>query len=129
MWESGTGTFLFTDFLGNLDRLNTSRFAPHIRRKARGYFSCTKTLLILLQFETLSLLQSLLLPASYTLHCDTFEIGVSNERTIPLPETPYSYEVQNGSVRAGMAETQDLSYLPFSQNPKQGLVTSNFRRD
>ena len=56
------GIFSFTDFLGNLDRLNTSRFALHIRRKARGYFSYTETLLILLESETLSLLQSLLYP-------------------------------------------------------------------
>ena len=60
MWGSGVGTFSFTDFLGNLDRLNTLRFALHIRRKIGGYFSCTETLFILLKSETLSLLQSLL---------------------------------------------------------------------
>ena len=69
------------------------------------------------------------LPASYTLNRDTFEIGISNGGTVHLPETPNSYETQNGSVRTGMVETQDPSYLPFSQNPKQGLVTLNFRRD
>ena len=40
---SGVGIFAFTDLLGNLDRLNASPFAHHIRRKARGYFSYTET--------------------------------------------------------------------------------------
>ena len=62
VWGSGTDIFSFTDFLGNLNRLNTSCFALHIRRKARGYFSYTETLLILLESEILSLLQSLLYP-------------------------------------------------------------------
>ena len=56
------GIFPLIDFLGNLDELNASWFALHIRRKVRGYFSCTETLLILLTSETLSLLQSLLYP-------------------------------------------------------------------
>ena len=56
MWGSGTGTTSFTDSLGNLDKLNTFRFGFHIRRKVGGYCSCTKTLLILLRFEILSLL-------------------------------------------------------------------------
>ena len=62
MWGSGTGTLSFIDFLGNLDGLNTFRSTLHIRRKARGYFSYTETLLILLKSETLSFLQSLLYP-------------------------------------------------------------------
>ena len=73
--------------------------------------------------------QSLLLPSGYTLNCDTFTIVISNEGTIPFPKTSCSNKTRNGSVRARMAETQDLSHFPFSQNPKQGLVTSNFRRD
>ena len=40
---SGVGIFSFMDFLGNLDRLNATRFALHIRRKARGYFPHTET--------------------------------------------------------------------------------------
>ena len=77
------GIFSFTDFLGNLDRLNTSRFALHIRRKARDYFSNIETLLILLKSETLSLLQSLLYPLVYTLNCDTFEIGAGMKGPYP----------------------------------------------
>ena len=56
MWGSGTGTSSFTDSLGNLDKLNTFRFALHIRRKVGGYCSCTETLFILLRSEILSLL-------------------------------------------------------------------------
>ena len=60
MWGSGTGTFSFTDLLGNLDRLNTLHFVLHIRRKVGGYFSYTVTLFTLLKSDTLILLQSLL---------------------------------------------------------------------
>ena len=60
MWGSGTGTFSFTDLLGNLDRLNTLRFVLHIRRKVGGYFSYTVTLFTPLKSDTLILLQSLL---------------------------------------------------------------------
>ena len=67
VWGSETGIFSFADFLENLDRLNTSRFALHIRRKARGYFYYTETLLILPKSKTHNLLQSLLYPLVYTL--------------------------------------------------------------
>ena len=60
MWGSGTGIFSFTDFLGNLNRLNIFRFALHIKRKAGGYFSYTETLFTLLKSDTLIPLQSLL---------------------------------------------------------------------
>ena len=40
---SGVGIFAFTDLLGNLDRLNTTHLALHIRRKAGGYFHHTET--------------------------------------------------------------------------------------
>ena len=40
---SGMGIFAFTDLLGNLDRLNATHLALHIRRKARGYFPHTET--------------------------------------------------------------------------------------
>ena len=55
MWGSGTGTSSFIDSLGNLDKLNTFRFALHIRKKVGGYCSCTETLFILLRSEILSL--------------------------------------------------------------------------
>ena len=38
-----TGIFALTDLLGNLDRLNATHLALHIRRKARGYFPHTET--------------------------------------------------------------------------------------
>ena len=78
------GISSFTDFLGNLDRLNASRFALHIRRNARGYSSCTETLLISLKFETLSLPQSFLYPLVYTLNCDTFEIEAEMKGPYPF---------------------------------------------
>ena len=40
---SGVGVFAFTDLLENLDRLNATHLALHIRRKARGYFPHTET--------------------------------------------------------------------------------------
>ena len=40
---SGVGIFAFTDLLGNLDRLNATHLALHIRRKVRGYFPYTET--------------------------------------------------------------------------------------
>ena len=79
--------------------------------------------------ETLRLLQSLLLPTGYTLSCNSFKTGASNEGAIPFSEISCSYEAKDGSIGAGMAETQDTSHPPFSQNPKQGLVASKFRRD
>ena len=82
-WGSGTGILSFTDFLGNLDRLNASRFALHIRRKARDYFSYTETLLILLKSEIFSLLRSLLYQLVYTLNCDMFEIGAGMKGPYP----------------------------------------------
>ena len=77
------GIFSFTDFLGNLDRLNASRFALHIRRKARGYLSLYRDLLILLKSETLSLPQSFLYPLVYTLNCDTSEIRAGMKGPYP----------------------------------------------
>ena len=73
--------------------------------------------------------QSSLLPSGCTLSNNTFTIVISHEQTILFPETPCPSKAQDGSIRARMAETQDLSHLPFSQNLKQGLVTSYFRRD
>ena len=73
--------------------------------------------------------QSSLLPSGCTLSDNTFTIVISHEQTIPFPETPCLSKARDGSVRARVAETQDLSPLPFSQNPKQGLVTSHFRCD
>ena len=54
-WRSGTGTSLFTDSLGNLDKFNTFRLALHIRRQIGGHRSCTETLFILLRSEILNL--------------------------------------------------------------------------
>ena len=54
-WGSGTGTSLFTDSLGNLEKFNTFRFALRIRRQVGGYRSRTETLFILLRSEILSL--------------------------------------------------------------------------
>ena len=54
-WGSETDTSLFSDFLGNLDKFNTFRFALPIRRQIGGYRSHTETLSILLRSEILSL--------------------------------------------------------------------------
>ena len=99
------------------------------KKKQEVIFSCTWTLSIPLKSETLRLLQSLLLPAGYTLICNSFKVGASNEGAIPFPEIPCSYEAKDGSVGAGMTETQDTSHPLFSQNPKQGLVASGFWHD
>ena len=85
--------------------------------------------LILSYLNPLDSSQSSLFPSGYTLSDNTFTIVISHEETIPFPKTPCPNKARNGSVRARMAETQDLSHLPFSQNPKQGLVASHFRRD
>ena len=44
-WGSGTDTSLFADSFGNLDEINTFRFALPIRRQVGGYRSRTETLL------------------------------------------------------------------------------------
>lgn len=85
--------------------------------------------LVLSYLNPLDSSQSSLFPSGYTSSDNTFTIAISNEEAIPLPKTPCYNKARNGPVRARMAETQDLSHLPFSQNPKQGLVTFHFRRD
>ena len=126
VWGNGTGIFLFADFLGDLNILSTFRFAPHIKWKGESCFSHTWTPLIPQNLKPLDSFQSLLLPSGYTLNCDTFTIVISNEGTIPLPKTPCFNKARNGLVRARMAEIQDLSHFPFSQNPKQGLARQLF---
>ena len=54
-WGSGTDTSLFTDFFGDLDEINTFRFALPIKRQVGGYRSRTETPFILLRSEILSL--------------------------------------------------------------------------
>lgn len=73
--------------------------------------------------------QSSLLQSGYSLSDNTSPIVISHEQTLPFPETPCPNKTWDGSVRARMAETQDLPPHSFSQNPKQGLVTPHFRRD
>ena len=69
--------------LGNLDRLNASHFALHIRRKARGYVSYTEPFQSFWSLKILSLPQSFPDPLTYTLNCDKSKIGVGMKRPYP----------------------------------------------
>ena len=80
---SGTGIFSLTDFLGNMGKLNSFRFAPHIRRKARGYPSYTEPFQSFCSLKILSLPQSFPYPLVYTLNRDNSKIGVGMKRPYP----------------------------------------------
>ena len=58
-----------------------------------------------------------------------FTITTRDAKAPPLPKTPRSDKVYHDSIGTRMAKTQNQSHPSFSQNPKQGLVTSNFWRD
>ena len=58
-----------------------------------------------------------------------FTITTRDAKAPPLPKAPRSDKANHGSIGTRMAKAQNQPHPSFSQNPKQGLVTSNFRRD
>ena len=120
------GIFSFTDFLGNLDRLNASRFALYIRRKARGYFSYTETLLIFLKSETLSLPQSFLYPLVYTLNCDMFEIGAGMKGPYPSQKCHVLQKLKMARSGQGWQRLKILLILPSAKIRSRGSSRQTF---
>ena len=120
------GIFSFADFLENLDRLNASRFVPHIRREARDYFSYTETLLILLKSETLSLPQSFLYPLVCTLNCDTFEIGAGMKGPYPSQKCHVLLKLKMARSGQGWQRLKILLILLSAKIRSRGSLRQTF---
>ena len=129
-WRSGTGVLGFADSFGDPNLLNAPRSALCISRTGGGLLFLSRIPFHLP--ETLKYLASLRVRFTHwfiNLIVKHFTVTTRDAKAPPLPKTPRSDKAYHGSIGTRVAKTQNQSHPSFSQNPKQGFVTSNFRRD